>query len=151
MKLTIHRHSSQCQPFTGLTRGNVSNEWSTNQRIEGWQMDDYLTFWFLLFAWIISVPVSFLVCGPLFREYERRFAVIAWFWGIEAALIAVFYFTTPGHRLSILLVAGAMVLTSILGLLATHFRWHLGPRTRKIFESIAGFWIRVVDWILRMP
>jgi hypothetical protein len=114
-------------------------------------MENYLLFWFLLFEWVISVPLSFLVCGPLFRKLEGRFKVIAWFWGIEAALIAIFYFTTPDHRFSILLVAGALVLTSILGLLAAQFGWHLGPRARKLFESIAGFWIRVVEWVLKLP
>jgi|LakMenE18May11ns_1017448.scaffolds.fasta_scaffold9710090_2 hypothetical protein len=113
-------------------------------------MNDFLTGWFLFFEWVICVPLSFLFCGPVFRHIKGRIALISWFWCINAAIIAVFYFTTPDFQFAILLVTAIALVTSVLGLLAAKFGWHLGPRTRRLFESIVGFWIRVLEWFVKI-
>jgi hypothetical protein len=98
---------------------------------------------FIFFEWVICVPLSFVFCGPFLRNSESRIAIIAWFGAIEAVIISVFYLTTPEYQFAIVLVTACLLISGLLGLIAAKFGWHLGPKSKKLLESVAGFWWRI--------
>ncbi len=111
-------------------------------------MDGLIASWMLAFGYAILIPLNFVVFGPLFRKSPGRLKLIIWYSVIEAIFVGVLYLTSPAYTISILLLAGLLALTALIGFLASVFGWHLGKRTKKLFERIAGFWLKLLQFFL---
>lgn len=107
-----------------------------------------VTSWIIVFEFVCA-PLSFVFCGPLFSKTPGRWTAIGWYCLIQAVVLIVLYATSPSYRFQSVLIAALIVLGGILGFAAAHFGWRLGPKTRRVFDSIAGFWIKVIEFFLR--
>ena len=111
-------------------------------------MDGLLTSWILVFEFVVSLPLSFVFAGPLFRKYVARRMLVTVFSLIQAAVIGITYMTTPDYRIQLVVLTSALSLSTVLGLLAAKFGWHLGRRSKRVFEKVAGFWIKLLNLLL---
>ena len=111
-------------------------------------MTDIYSSWLLFFEYIVCLPLSFIVCGPLFYSTKGRKSLILWFSIIQILIILVLYVTTTPFRFWVVLLFCLWITVSFLGIAAAHFGWKLGVRVKKVLESVAGVWLKFLDLFL---
>jgi glucan phosphoethanolaminetransferase (alkaline phosphatase superfamily) len=111
-------------------------------------MEGMLTSWLLVFGYVICVPLTFIVWGPLFRKTQGRVQIVFWFSLLISIMVAILYITTPKYLAPIACLAGLLVIAGALGFCASVFGWHLGPKSKRFFEKVAGVWFKLLDIFL---
>jgi predicted membrane protein len=106
--------------------------------------------WIIVLQFVVLLPVSFLVCGPLFRGNKHRWKAIFWYSIMQISFIGFGYFFSDRYRFLYSLIALLWVLASLSGLAAAKFRWHLGKRSKRLFSRIAEGWMKLLDHILEI-